>query len=170
MATKYFYNTASEDWNNIANWWNGSGESGGQASSIPDATDDVIIEAAVSQNEGPPAICNTLLAIDASTSIDITVLSGAIYGGYGGLGGGTITGDVTFNDNSQLSGHIIGNCVLNDNSYATAYSGPTIIGLLEMSPPAAYETLSGVFFGTPPASDITVRTVGINGSSILGVP
>ena len=75
MALKYWYKTAngSDNWATAANWYNGSGGTGGLAG-VPTAADDVVINAA----SGSGTI--TIAAPATCLSIDFTGFTGTLAG------------------------------------------------------------------------------------------
>ena len=75
MAVKYWYKAAngSDNWSTAANWYNGSGGSGG-TTSAPTAADDVIIDAA----SGSGTI--TIASAASCLSVDFTGFTGTLAG------------------------------------------------------------------------------------------
>lgn len=70
MATKYWYKAlnGSDNWSVLANWYNGSGGTGGNVAALPGIDDDVILDAnsgsgTITTPANPtPAVCRSLVA------------------------------------------------------------------------------------------------------------
>ena len=131
-ATLYYNAGTDNDWNTPGNWWTNPGFSS-PAPGIPAASDDVIISANVNSNSGPAASVNTMRVNGANTDmgIYITVANGAIFNDTSTNRGGTVIGDLTFNNTSFNDSIVVGNPTFNDSSYNDFYAitgNPTFNG------------------------------------------
>jgi hypothetical protein len=166
MATKYFNDAeANGDWNDAGNWW--MNDDGTGATTKPTTSDDAILLAVCTDNNGDPAVCNTLAIPDAGNAghniqIEVTTIAGATFSGNS-YNGSTVSGVAVFNGSSYNDGAVNGGAVFNDSSYNAGTCDTAVY-----SATAAAHQLANNIQGTVSGS-CTVR-IGVNGSSILGLP
>lgn len=197
MATKYFINSADEDWSNDGNWFLDALAS--TPTTAPTASDDAILDHSPT-SAALPAVCKTMTVLATrSVNIEVTTTDGATFEGDSFVDTfGIINGGATFNDTSYNGGTVNDGAVFSDTSYNSgavndgavfsdsAYNEGTVIGgavfndlsynysgtcdTAVYAATAAAVQLAGGFQGSVSGgySDCTVR-IGINGSSILGV-
>ena len=128
--TLYYFAADDNDWSNLLNWFQDAAGTV-PASSLPTASDDVVLFADVIDLIGPaPATVNNLTMLDPSNDgyaldIPVTVLGVATFNGSSALLN-QITGNAVFNDNSENAGTVNGNAVFNDTSVDTGTVTGTI--------------------------------------------
>jgi hypothetical protein len=145
--TLYFYDSQETDyaWSTLANWWTDAAHTV-QASALPAATDDVVIDSYIGSLGAARTVANatfndgTFLDDSESHTLNVTgvctfnegvnqstafITGDCVFNGSS-YNGGSITGDCTFNGTSyNRYGTITGDCTFNDSSYS---SGGTITG------------------------------------------
>jgi hypothetical protein len=120
--TLYYISTqASNDWANLARWFNDPAGTS-PAGSLPTASDSVVISRTINSNSGnQPTVLNLTMndpqGANYSLAVDVTVSGRAVFNGFSQLGA-TLTGNAVFNDSSSisLSGTVNGNAIFNDSS------------------------------------------------------
>ena len=134
MATLYYNAAVDNDWNTLGNWWTSDAFTT-QAAALPTSSDSVVLSASVTSNSGSaPTVVN--MTSTGNISIPFTVTGTATFNGGGPNsgdtgttmtgnfvfnndafhGGGTIVGNVTFNDDSATYSSITGNITLYDRA------------------------------------------------------
>jgi hypothetical protein len=112
-----YYNDAESDgdWATLGNWWLDAGNTVA-ATSLPTASDSVVLTATVSSNSGSqPTIINVTVE-NVALDIDITVTGMATFNSFAAMNFITVTGNATFNGTSNNTGTVTGNATFNDSS------------------------------------------------------
>jgi len=150
--TLYFFDSQETPdllWTTLANWWTDAAHTV-QASALPLATDNVVIESQLVSLGADRTVANATFneggCLDDSQShtLNVTgvctfnegssnqatafITGNCVFNGSSHNAGGTITGNCVFNDDCYNQyGTITGNCVFNDRSY-NYYVSSTITG------------------------------------------
>jgi hypothetical protein len=115
-VTLYFDGAVDSDWAEVGNWWLDD-EHTEPAGRLPAEIDSVVATASINLNGGSvPTVANFTLA-DGFLEIPVTVTAMATFSNSATLGGGgTITGNATFNDTAQNFGTVTGTATFNDSA------------------------------------------------------
>jgi hypothetical protein len=138
--TLYFYSDIDSDFAVLGNWWTDAAHTV-QASALPAATDDVVINSWCWSLGDDRTVANATVNVGLSdsdfytlnvtgvctfngSSINFeTFINGNCEFNNGSYNVGTITGNCTFNDSGYNSGTITGNCEFTNTLYSTANTG-----------------------------------------------
>lgn len=191
--TLYYYNySASTDWNTLSNWYVDNGYNQ-LAASIPDSTQDVVLNSDITSDSSAGAVANNITVntnVELWISVTVTTLTIFNTGSYYGDGtnsitltsptvtfngdsylatGASIVGDVNFYDTSANNGSITGNVTV---YYAHAVpfnssngNNGTISGTISYS---GYSSRTVYFYHTSSSEDWTNINYWYNGSGGTG--
>jgi hypothetical protein len=103
-------------WSTLANWWTDAACTV-QASALPAATDDVVINSPLGSLGAARTVANATFAPEFDATDYTLTVTGVCTFNNGYWNRGTITGDCVFNGSSYNLGTITGICTFNDSSY-----------------------------------------------------
>jgi hypothetical protein len=113
-ATLYFDGDVDSAWTTVGNWWLDDAHTQA-AGRLPTSADSVVASASITAS-GQTVVDFTLSGSDKTLSGTLTVTGNATFN-ENSENLGTVTGNATFNDSSAHSNTIIGNATFNDTSF-----------------------------------------------------